>query len=47
MEPEYVLDDNQRKCLCGYTTREKDSFWVDTYAVWHIICYKCGCEWVE
>lgn len=47
MEPEYVLDENQRKCLCGYMTRKKDAFWVDTYAVWHIICYQCGCEWVE
>lgn len=46
MVPEYVLDENQRKCHCGYVTRKKDGFWVADYKCWHVICDCCGAEWV-
>ena len=35
------------KCECGYHPRRTDALWVAEYGVFHVICYKCGKEWVE
>ncbi len=32
---------------CGYRPRAADRFYVEDHKVTHVICYKCGKEWVE
>ena len=34
-------------CECGYHPRVADTHWIAEYEVIHVICYKCGKEWVE
>lgn len=34
-------------CECGYHPRAADTHWIAEYEVIHVICYKCGKEWVE
>ena len=34
-------------CECGYQPRRTDTHWIADYEVIHVICYKCGKEWVE
>lgn len=46
MVPESAVDLIDRKCDCGYHVRRADTFYVDTYDVYHLICYNCGHEWV-
>ena len=35
------------KCECGYQPRRTDALLIAEYDVIHVICYKCGKEWVE
>lgn len=35
------------RCECGYRPRRMDALWIAEYDVIHVICYKCGKEWVE
>jgi DNA-directed RNA polymerase subunit RPC12/RpoP len=39
---------NEDECPgCGYRPRAEDMFEVVDYQVMHVICYRCGHEWVE
>lgn len=35
------------RCECGYQPRRTDTHWIAEHDVYHVICYKCGKEWVE
>lgn len=40
--------EDQDDCpVCGYTPRQRDRHLVEEHGVVHVICYRCGEEWVE
>lgn len=34
-------------CECGWHVPVKDTAWITSEEVLHVICYNCGKEWVE
>jgi hypothetical protein len=36
-----------RTCKCGWHIPVKDTAYIESEDVVHVICYQCGEEWVE
>jgi len=39
--------DYHSTCDCGWHIPVKDTVWIESQEVLHVICYSCGKEWVE